>query len=249
MFDSVFGARQGGPINANQHWHGRDDVTELFFRDWDHVLRCFSSSYVQQKVGPDGALFADYETNIVLMAHEKLVEISTALASQRINLGLEERNAIVALYFISSPKHEIEGQQLEATLTPLLIDALEQHCHEDVWRVVANIGAKSDKFDLSSYFGGSAMPQYCLVYKISLRDRASVPIFRRSQHSFEATAKAHFDLHTSFVLFGEDALIMDMSKDIRVCCDLLAALQCVEKCSSSPPIVSLSFQIYLGPLI
>lgn len=221
MFDSVFGPRAGGPVNANQHWHGRDDTTELYFRDWEHVLRCFTSDHVREKVGPDGAFFSDYETNIVLMAHEKDVPVPTRLASQRgarNTTGVDDADATVALYFISGAQHETNGEQLEATLTPLLIDALEQHCHDDVWRLMANVGVKSDKFELASYFGGQDMPPYCLVYKIFLKDRASVPVFRRSQHRFEDSAKENMDLHTSFVLFAEEALIMDMSRDIRVCC-------------------------------
>ncbi|OQV11151.1 EthD domain-containing protein [Cladophialophora immunda] len=175
VFDSVFGPRQGGPVNANQPWHGRDDTTEIYFRDWEHVLRCFTSDHVKDKVGPDGANFADYEANIVLMAREKDVHVPTRLASRRENTGVDEADATVALYFIS--------------------------------------------FDLSSYFGGQGMPRYCLVYKVFLKDRASVPIFRRSQHVFEASAKEHVDLHTCFVLFAQEVLVMDMSKDIRFALD------------------------------
>ncbi|EXL66009.1 hypothetical protein FOPG_17797 [Fusarium oxysporum f. sp. conglutinans race 2 54008] len=58
-FDSVFGQRESGPVNTNQHWSGHDYTTELFFRDWDHVLNCFSSDYVNDNVAPDGLLFAD----------------------------------------------------------------------------------------------------------------------------------------------------------------------------------------------
>lgn len=229
VFDSVFGARKGGPVNANQHWVGRDDVTELFFRDGEHVLRCFTSDHVKEKVGPDGAQFADFETNIVLMAHEKVVDINTRLATRRIEPGLvkPEGSATVALYFISSPNHDKEGEQLEARLTPLLIDALQQHCQDEVWRLEANVGTASKEFDLASYFGGGGMPPFCLVYKIFLKGRASVPVFRNAQHTFEVNAHDHFDVHSSFVVFGEEALIldMDMDKGIRVCWNLFGPLQ------------------------
>ncbi len=181
-------------------------------------MRCFTSDYVTGKVGPDGIQFADYETNIVLMAYEKDLEIATRLASRRIELGLDmlQGRATVAQYFISSAEHGTEGEKLEPTLTPLLRAALEQHCHDDVWGLMADIGVESDKFDLASYFGGRDMPRFCLVYKIFLHNHASVPKFRRSQHSFEDGAQAHFDLNSSFVLFAEEALVMDVDKDIRV---------------------------------
>lgn len=168
----------------------------------------------KEKVGPDGARFADYETNILLIAHEKDMDVSTRLSSRRVEFGLDnlEGSETVALYFISSGRHETEGQQLEATLTPLLIGALEQHCHDGVPRLIANIGTESERFDLASYFGGGNMPRYCLVYKIFLKGRASVLIFR-SQHNFEATAQEHVDIHTCFVLFGVEALIMDVGED------------------------------------
>ncbi|KAJ9618348.1 hypothetical protein H2204_013079 [Knufia peltigerae] len=218
VFDSVFGARQGGPFNANQHWVGRDDVTELFFRNGEHVLRCFTSDHVKEKVGPDGAQFADFETNVVLMAHEKVVDvIDTRLATRRLEPGLFKPggSATVALYFISSADHGTEGKRLEARLTPLLVDALQRHCQDEVWRLEANIGTASKEFDLASYFGGGGMPPFCLVYKAFLKGRASVPFFRKSQRTFEATAHENFDVHSSFVLFGEEALIMDMDGEIR----------------------------------
>lgn len=225
MFDSVFGARAGGPLNANHNWCGRDDTTELYFRDWDHVLKCFTCNYVKEKVGPDGVFFADFETTIILMAYEKTATVQTRLASERADRPLDRGDATVAMYFISTPSNELEGQQLETELTPLLTAAIEQYCQDDVWGCIINVGAKSDKFDLKKYFGGdSTMPEYCLVYKVLLKNRASAPVFRKSQRSFEAVAKQAIDPHRSFVLFSEEALIMDVGKNIRVCCALLAYL-------------------------
>lgn len=243
----MFGTRDGGPLNANQHWFGRDDVTELFFRDWGHVMSCFSSDHVKEKVGPDGVQFADFETNVVLMAYEKDVDIATRLASRRVELGLDklQGHATVAQYFISSVKHGSEGQELEATLTPFLRAALEQHCDDEVWGLRVDVGVESDKFDLAAYFGGGGMPRFCLVYKIFLKDHASVTKFRRSQHSFEADAQAHFDLNASFVLFAEEALVMDVEEDIKVCCVPLGPFGTADKGRSLLRTGSLLFQISL----
>lgn len=225
MFDSVFGARADGPLNANHHWCGRDDTTELYFRDWDHVLTCFTCDYVKEKVGPDGVFFADFETSFVLMVYESMATVQTRLAVERADRPLDRGDATVAMYFISTPNNEVEGHEAEAELTPLLVAAIEQHCQDDVFGLIANVGTNSEQFDLISYFGGdSSLPQYCLVYKVFLKGRASAPKFRNCQKSFEAAAKQAIDLHRSFVLFSEEALIMDVEKNIRVSCVLLAYL-------------------------
>lgn len=85
IFDSVFGLRPGGPPNANQNWCGRDDTTELFFRDWQHVRSCFTSDYVKQKIAPDGPFFADFESSIIMMAYEKPCPIQTRLVFAKAN--------------------------------------------------------------------------------------------------------------------------------------------------------------------
>jgi hypothetical protein len=216
VFDSVFGSREGGPFNANQTWWGRDDTTELYFRDWDHVTKVFTSEHVKTNVGPDGAFFADFETSIVLMAYEKPLSLQTRLQQQNSAKALDEGNATVAMYFISTRDDEREGEQLEKVLSPALISALEECAQDEVWGVIANIGIISTKFDLNAYFGGGNMPQYALVYKIFLKNNESVPVFRKAQAAFVKSEAEKFDVHKSFVVFSKEALIMDTAKDIRV---------------------------------
>jgi hypothetical protein len=220
----VFGPRADGPFNANQHWFGRDDTTELYFRDWDHVLSCFGSTYVKEKVGPDGPLFADFETSIILMASEKPLSVETRLAKQTLDQSLDEGNATVAMYFISTKDNTKVGNELEQLLSPALTSALETQAQDDVRGLIVNIGTISSKFDLISYFGGSNMPQYALVYKIFLKDNESVPVLRRAQSAFVKAVGEHFDQHESYVLFGKEALVMDVAKGRRVSSQPLAAL-------------------------
>lgn len=220
IFDSAFGLRPDGPLNANQHWCGRDDTTELFFRDWNHVESCFSSEYLKTTIRPDGPLFADFETSVVLMAYEKPAPIQTTAAQQRIKNGnnaTDAGNATVAMYFISTVDDTRTGTELEKTVTPLLTTALETHCQDDAWGMICNVGAVSDKFDLNSYFGGTSMPQYALVYKVFLNDAASVPAFRKAQKYFEDAARRPeaIDLYESFVVFSQEALVMDMGNGTR----------------------------------
>lgn len=98
-----------------------EDTTELFFRDWDHVKTCFSSEFVKTTTGPDGPLFADFETSVVLMEHEKPIPVQTTATEERAKTGnadLESGNAIVAMYFISTPDDARDGTNLEQAVLP-----------------------------------------------------------------------------------------------------------------------------------
>ncbi|EGU88934.1 hypothetical protein FOXB_00547 [Fusarium oxysporum f. sp. conglutinans Fo5176] len=80
---------------------------------------------------PQWTALCRFETSISLMAWEKPVEVPTRLASERSNVPLNKDDAIVAMYFISTPDDAREGQQLETTLTPLLIKALEEYSQDE----------------------------------------------------------------------------------------------------------------------
>lgn len=98
------------------------------------MMRCFTSGYVTGIVSSNRIQFADYETNIVLMAYKKNLEIATQLTSRRVELELDmlQERATVAQCFISSAEHRIEGEKLEPTLTPLLRATLEQYYYDKV---------------------------------------------------------------------------------------------------------------------
>ncbi|KAF5978728.1 hypothetical protein FBULB1_6045 [Fusarium bulbicola] len=220
VFDSAFGSRHDGSLNANHNWVGRDDTTELFFRDWDHVQKCFSSDYLKATIAPDGPCFADFETSIVLMAHEKTIPLRIAAATKRAEGAsgtMDSGNATVVMYFISTPDDRKDGVSLEQTLTPRLVDAINSCCQDQVWRLICNIGAVSDHFDLNSYFGGANMPQYALVYKVFLAGPESVPLVRKAQAQFEkhAADESIIDPHKSFILFSQEALVMDVEKRVK----------------------------------
>ncbi|KAG5797857.1 hypothetical protein H9Q69_003085 [Fusarium xylarioides] len=194
VFDSAFGSRPDGPLNANHNWVGRDDTTELFFRDWDHVQNCFSSDYVKTTIAPDEPFFADFETSVVLMAYEKHVPLQTSAARKRAEVAssaMDSGDSTVAMYFISAPDDRKDGESLEQT------------------------------FDLNSYFGGANMPQYALVYKLFLAGPESVPLVRKAQAQFEkhAAEESIIDQHNSFILFSKEALVMDVEKGVRFSCN------------------------------
>ncbi|KAJ5324948.1 hypothetical protein N7476_003548 [Penicillium atrosanguineum] len=158
--------------------------------------------YVKEVVGPDGPLFADFETSMVLLAYEKLVRIRTQLALERSQISLDKGDAAVAMYFLSTADNERNGENLETKISPLLTAALEKHCQNEVWGVIANIGIVLEKLNLNAYFEGANIPQYALVVNGPLR----VP--------------ENIGLNEYFVVFSHETLIMNTGKDIRFPLDL-----------------------------
>ncbi|CAK7207780.1 hypothetical protein SEUCBS139899_010593 [Sporothrix eucalyptigena] len=214
VFDSVYGERLASIPNANHAWMARDDVTELYFRDWDHVLACMGSPYVCEKVGPDASRFADFETAMVLLAHEHEVPLRVLDRQFRAKEN-EEGARDVGLFFVAAPNGSPQGVALDAELTPLLVNALEETAQDDVRGLLVNVGFTSEKFDVATYFGGNNMPRYALVYKIVMQNAASVAAVRRAQAAFANRAVGLFDESVSYSLFGREGLVLDVSKGVR----------------------------------
>ncbi|KAF3007669.1 hypothetical protein E8E13_009054 [Curvularia kusanoi] len=212
FFDAAFGGRPNSVKGTGNHpWVGRDDMTELYFRDWDHLKTCFSSDYVRDVVGPDGINFNDMETAIPLLAIEKPLHFDANIPSFT---APEEGSATVAVLFLAAGSSETE-EQLEQLCSPKLIDALKTRANGEVWGLLANVGIPSDQFDIREYFGGKNMPEYPVTYKIYMRDESSVPKVREAQKAFLATSKSFVDVENTFIAFGKEGLIMDVEKGIR----------------------------------
>lgn len=199
-------------MNTNHPWAGRDDVTELYFRDWAHLHKVFSSDYVKTDVAPDGLKFADIESSIALLVSEK----SLTLRSPTVDRTPLEGSRTVAVLWLSALQGSGDPARLEELLSPKLISALEAHAAGEVWGLDANVAIESEGFDLKGYFGGSKTPDYALAYKISLKDHASVTSVRKAQATFFEDARDYLDLYDSFILFGIEGLIMDVANDKRV---------------------------------
>ncbi|KAF5553493.1 hypothetical protein FNAPI_6725 [Fusarium napiforme] len=221
VFDSAFGSRPDGPLNTNHNWVGRDDTTELFFRDWDHVQKCFSGDYVKTTIAPDGPFVTDFETSVVLMAYEKKIPLQTAATVKRagaVTGAMDSGDSTVAIYFIYTPDDRKDGERLEQAVTPRLVDIINSYCQDQVWGLICNVGAVSDQLDLNSYFGGANMSQYALVYNIFLDGPESVPLVRKAQAQFEkhAADESIVDLHKSFILFLTRGSGLDVGKEVRI---------------------------------
>jgi hypothetical protein len=94
IFDSAFGNSSEGP-NANHPWVGRDDVTELYFRDVAHLGSTFSSAYVHDKIMGDGPKFAEAGPPTTVMAREKRVPFNANFSPE-----VPEGQRTVAILFL-----------------------------------------------------------------------------------------------------------------------------------------------------
>lgn len=218
IFDSAFGARPNGPLNANHAWTGRDDVTELWFEDLDHMLGNFRSEWVHKTVGPDAIHFADLEMSINLMALEKPLPLAVDLKEEDVVIDdAAGKHATTAMYWVALPNGEKDDVDAEKIITPLLRAALEKEAKTDVYKWLVNVGLTIPEFDPTSYFGGAELPKYALVYKIYLKDAGSVAAVRKAQKVFEAEAGPEtVNTGNSFVLFNKEVLMMDVGQNFRV---------------------------------
>lgn len=146
------------------------------------------------------------------MAQEKTLTFQSAATGQQPQEGART----VAMLWLSAANGTGNGAELEGLLSSKLTSALETHAAGEVWGLLANIGIQPDGFDVTSYFGGSKTPNYAVVYKIFLKDRASATAVRKAQAAFYGATKEHLNLHESFIVFGVEGLIMDIGNNIRV---------------------------------
>lgn len=211
MFDAAFSAPLGGTRNSNHPWFSRDDVTELYFRSPNHIKSVFGSEYVRNTIGPDGKNFNDFETAINLMAIERRERITTPGAVE----GVENHNSTVAMWFLASASGNADGHTIDETFTSVLLETLEEQLPDHALGLIVSTGIKTD-FDLRKYFGGQDMPVYSMVYKVLLRSASSVAAFRKMQVKLLQDLPREVDSSSSFVLFGQEGLVLDDDADIRV---------------------------------
>ncbi|KAF1925603.1 uncharacterized protein M421DRAFT_7858 [Didymella exigua CBS 183.55] len=212
FFDSAFGERPGSLRGTgNYPWTGRDGMTELYFRDWDHLKACFGSEFVRTKIGPDGANFNDLETAIPMMVLEKSLEFESNRPSSVLP---DEGYQTVAVLFVASGSKD-SAEQLEHTFSPALVNALRKHAQDEVYGLQANISIPSSQFDIRAHFGGQNMPEYPVTYKIYMKDTASVTSVRNAQKAFIEGLSEQVDASNTFIAFGKEGLILDVGNEVK----------------------------------
>lgn len=151
---------------------------------------------------------------MVLLAQEKVLDLQTRASTERA-ANEDIHDNLVAMYFVSTPTNEREGNELSQAASPIMIEELNRYASQDAVGLNVNIGMLSSQFDLNSYFGGSDMPQFALVYKIFMRSVSSVAAIRKAQKAFETRLADKVDAPESFIVFGKEALVLDVDRDIQ----------------------------------
>jgi hypothetical protein len=186
-------------------------MTELYFRDWDHLKSCFGSEHVRTTIGPDAINFNDLETAIPIMAIEKPLQFESPNPPSPVP---KEGSRNVAVLFLASKSTDTETQ-LEDRFSSALLNALQLHAQNDVYGVQANIGIPSSQFDIRAYFGGKDMPQYPVVYKLYMRSSESVAAVRKAQSVFMGEMGEWIDPGESFIAFGKEGLVLDVGGEVK----------------------------------
>jgi hypothetical protein len=220
IFDSAFGERPASETshvpNRNHAWVGRDDATELYFRDMAHIQSVFSSEHVRTTVGPDGLNFSDLETAVAWIGHETPIPINSTVPAAVTAKSDLDSNTLVALYFISIRNADSE---LAKKLTAIFREEIEAHAADEALTLVVSLSPSVMEsaeesllgFDLTSYFGGSAMPKFPLYFKVTLKSKSSVAAIRKAQLAFETRAEALGLIPSdSIIAFAKQALVLDV---------------------------------------
>ncbi|KAL4875167.1 hypothetical protein BJY04DRAFT_211469 [Aspergillus karnatakaensis] len=199
--------------NAHSPWALSDDITELYFKSPEHLAQVFTSEWVSQKVGPDAANFSDFSAVLPMFVTEEEVALpgvdvsSNALQVQH----RSETNAFVAVYFVAFNNSQAAPAETVSQLTQIL----EEHASGEIRKLVVNVPAKVE-FDLGAYFGGlRGGPRYDFVFTITLRGRVSIGAVRQAQKAFEARFAGQLDLPSTWIAFGERAVVLDQTEGIK----------------------------------
>lgn len=172
-----------------------------------------SSEFVAERVGPDAAFFADFETAISLMAHEKLLMVTEEEEEARSS----NEGELAALSFLSPRDKNPDGESAEKIVSPRLLSLLQQHAGNRTSSVAVNVGVQVPGLDPREYFGGKTMPVFSLVYKIHLTGgRHAVPIIRKVQAELQDAVSENVDWSSSFTVFGYEAVVLDQEKGTPV---------------------------------
>ncbi|CAG7565359.1 unnamed protein product [Fusarium equiseti] len=194
--------------NANPSWAFSDDITELYFESPDHLNSVFTSSWVKEKVGPDGANFSDFGASLPVAVQEKVVPFQGGASPEDID---PLSSSLVAMYFISAANSDIDA------LVSGFANNLQQFAASQVRMLVANVPVNLP-FDANAYFGSApGRPVFDLVFAVHLRGKDGVPALRKAQNAFEEAYSSMINLEHTWIAFGQRALVFDQDQNIKVC--------------------------------
>ncbi|WP_416425108.1 EthD domain-containing protein [Pseudomonas sp. App30] len=111
VFDGAFGAESDTGYHQTFH---RDSITELYFDDYAGLIETFSDPHTQQKVGPDGANFADLTRQAAQLMSEREIKVPTpGKGGVKVMHFLKQAPGVDLLAFVSAWEiaHQAAQQQ------------------------------------------------------------------------------------------------------------------------------------------
>ncbi|CEL03916.1 hypothetical protein ASPCAL05053 [Aspergillus calidoustus] len=221
LIDSAYHPDTSNKVpNAHPPWALSDGITELYFESPEHLEQVFRSEWVKTKVGPDGANFSDFSAVLPMFVREEEVALSGVSGSSSSSSSSltprqsEDPNTFVAVYFVAFRDGQAPASA-EETVSQFA-GSLQNHAGGEVAKLTVNVPAEAG-FDLAAYFGGAgaAMPHYQFVFTVTLRGKESVSGVRRAQKEFEARFATLLDLASTWIAFGERAVVLDQTENIE----------------------------------
>lgn len=198
VFDAAFGTRADP---THQMIVSRDSVTELYWDDLAAMKDTFMHPHTREKVGPDGANFADLRTTLSLIAEE------TALPVPQPGPG----NAKVLHFLRKRPDLSLDDFYTRWTAaharvladTPVAAAALRQHV-QNRQRTEGNA--------LLAYFGGSDVPPYEGIGASWFDDETTIGLFRHYEAALlrlnADPALSFYVPEASFFLYAKEVQIL-----------------------------------------
>ncbi|MES2264252.1 MAG: EthD domain-containing protein [Pseudomonadota bacterium] len=199
IFDGGFGTDQD--VGYQQPFH-RDSVTELYFEDFAGLIQTFTDPHVQQKIGPDGANFADLsEQAAQLMAEVELPVANPGAAGIKVMHFLKKAEGVSLDDFFrrwSDAHHAWQEAHPQAAA----------HLRKYVQGRYLPEGDR-----ITAYFGPNVRV-YEGVASLWFDDDTALASFRAYRLALEASSAhgpAFFNPSGSFFVYGREVPIFDLT--------------------------------------
>ncbi|KAL6228647.1 hypothetical protein BDW75DRAFT_226541 [Aspergillus navahoensis] len=217
VLDSALGAPAGTP-NLNHPWLvGQESITELDFRDGQHLKNYFNSDHVRDVVALDTPVFADFG-GLIWMVSTRARHVTSGNRSpgddQEAIRG-QELNGFDAFYFLAAPTTAEVSPLPSELLDQIFSRFSDENMLEDV--LTAELFTWLPEYDLTSYFGSGTneVPKYSAVIKLHFCNKSSFLKVRDAQLRIENESwfSKAFDLSKSFIALSQGQVVFTTAKE------------------------------------
>jgi hypothetical protein len=194
VFDGAFGKA------AYAHWFHRDSVTELYFPGGKELVETFTHPYTREVIAPDGAKFADLDTNLTLPpVVEEILEPPPGPGR-----GVKIMHFLKAADTASFEARWPQAHVAAIAAAPDFASRLEGYT-----RNIARPPAEGQSAGGAAHFGGGDMPKFDGVGSFWLGGEADQPTFRAYEAALAGAGL--YDPDMSFFLYAREVEIFDVS--------------------------------------